>query len=240
MKFPVHAEFNFRDSNDTTAAKWSDPSEQFDVEACGRKGRATINVRVAGYWSMDVINLSIERKIDWITMDDSVPVWEARMSHSSGGRLPVPDEKHYPEPLWHAVKDDLEAESNFGAALMAAAQFGRAIIDNYSVVLEASYQERRLELKAIREAEEREKAERAAADQELGLQAASNLMRRACEISPHSSIVISVFERGADQASSMTVSRGNSRVTIRQHGTRMSAAMAALILAKTSHRTCIA
>lgn len=118
----------------------------------GPRGRARVTVRIDGYWSSDPINLYVERKVDYRD-EGKAPVWEITMSHSSGGRLASQDGKHYrTEDGYVAVADDLEAEANFGAALVAMAEFGRGL-RACSAEFELAYQ------KAKREREEaRQKA----------------------------------------------------------------------------------
>jgi hypothetical protein len=236
MKLPLCHCANFRDGNDQ-AEVWSDPSTEFDVNACGRKGHASITARVHGYWSMDVITLRIERKQDWID-DTATPTWEASLSHSSGGRLTRPDEKNYPEPHWKAVASDLDAEENFGVALIALSLLGKQILASYTHNMEAAYQTRRAELKAEREAARAAQAAAVAEDKPLGVISAINLMRQAEGTEQGTSVGIAVYERGETQARTMTVKR-NRNISYVWAWNKISKTKARELLAQSSHRTYI-
>lgn len=79
-----------------------------DAGKIGSEGRHTVHCKVRGFWSSDVITMYVER-------DFYMNGWKIKISHSSGGR----DTKE--------VESDIEAEINFANALIALAQFGKEI-----------------------------------------------------------------------------------------------------------------
>ena len=134
---------------------------EFALEDVGARGYASVPVYVHGYWS-DVITLYIKRECDW--RPDAVPTWTFEVTHSSGGR----DDK--------AVPDSLEAERNFGNALLNVTQLARGLRADSQEVLEAAYQ---VEMAARREQEARDKAAKEAAieaDEPVGLPRAVALL----------------------------------------------------------------
>lgn len=162
----------------------------YDMTEIGRSGRGAIRVQVRGCWSYDPITLYVEREFNWSRhQSGEPPVWKCTMSRSSGGR----DND--------AVKDDLEAETNFGMALIAAAAEGRAIL-KHAAFLEARYQERMAELKAASEAEEAAKQARIDADQSLGEEKAGWIvdeMIKRSKAQPGVAVIVESFERGEDR-----------------------------------------
>lgn len=131
----------------------------YDLQQIGASGNGSVPIKVAGYWSYDPIRLYIRREWNFKIGDESSFAWRAELSHSSGGRET--------DPAKGGIKDDLEAETNFGAALIAIAAIGRAIMAQVAT-LEAAYQAQSKIAAAERaEAEEARKA-RLEADPAIG------------------------------------------------------------------------
>jgi hypothetical protein len=233
ISMPVCPVAFFRDSNDSRD-DWREPSSEFDIAACGRNGGASISVSVHGYWSTDVIKLYVNRRIAW--RGEEVSSWEVELSHSSGGRLTETDEKNYPEPYYKGIKDSLEAEENFGRALIVAAAFGREIA-KYTTQLEEHYQLRRAELHAEREAEKAAHAARVEADLPLGVAAAHELFVKAtADLGMYAERRIMVYQRGADWPVELVISR-KQNFTFRFMGDVISRKKALAELATASNRS---
>jgi hypothetical protein len=115
----------------------------YDLQDIGARGNGSVAVQVAGYWSSDAIRLYIRREWNFHIGDESAFEWRAELSHSSGGREA--------NPTKGGIKCDLEAETNFGAALIAIAATGRAIMAQVAT-LEAAYQQQAVISKAQEEA----------------------------------------------------------------------------------------
>ncbi len=127
-----------------------------NIETSVRSGYARATVKVKGYWSGDSITLYLERG------RFGSKEWGISISHSSGGR----DTKE--------VQCDIAAETNFGQALVAIAQYARELKARFPE-FEAQYQEYVAELKAesVRLAEVRDG--RIAAYEPVGDAIAKNL-----------------------------------------------------------------
>lgn len=140
-----------------------------DVEDQIAYGNGSVQVRfnVIGYWS-DVVTVRINRQHDWRAAFEEraeVVEWTADVSHSSGGRD------------LEQVASDIEAERNFGAAVLAACDLAEALLARKDE-LEAAYQARRAADEAAREKAEQEEAERVAADPAIGEPAAKALIEK--------------------------------------------------------------
>jgi hypothetical protein len=176
-----------------------------------------IPVAVVGFWSRDPISIRVSRDYDWAASraariesgdpDAEVAKWKVEVSHSSGGRHT------------DSVPDDLDAETNFGAALIAAAGYARTLRER-APEFEAARNEFRVAEKARREAEERAQAEREAADPPMGFVAAKALLDGLTgNAAPFSPVQQGVFPRGADRLEWFTVERTRSgRFTFRING----------------------
>ena len=115
----------------SNAAYGTCQSDEFDLAQCGLEGGATISVRVAGFWSADPITLRVQRRKNFKTGKAD---WLVELSRSTGGRYTKDDGRTRPGEFRVAVNDDLEAEENFAAAMMAAVRLGRQIRDHASVL----------------------------------------------------------------------------------------------------------
>jgi hypothetical protein len=233
ISMPVCPVAFFRDSNDQSEP-WNKPSKDFDIEACGRNGRATIKASVHGYWSSDVMTMYVERHCDW--RENATPSWDVSLSHSSGGRLTTEDSKNYPSPYYMPLKSDLDAEECFGMALIAMAQFGREV-KKHAEALETFYQQRRAELKAKEEAEREAQLARIAADEPLGEIKASKLLSQVTnDLGMYSERKIAVYQRGADYCVTLNISR-KQNTTFRFMGDVISRKKAIEELASASNRS---
>ena len=120
-----------------------------NIETSARTGSARATVKVKGYWSSDTITLYLRR--GYVGSKE----WLVEISHSSGGR----DSKE--------VACDLEAETYYGEALIALAQYGRELQKRFPE-FEAQYQEYIAELRAESERAAAERDARIAADTAVG------------------------------------------------------------------------
>lgn len=158
----------------TTAALPVYIAERSIEDLAAGYGSGSIAVYAHGFWS-DVITIRFERKINWskrvahlgLNEQPEIFEWHFSVSHSSGARDT------------DQVADDLEAEQNFGMAVLAAVQYARTL-RSQAAEFEKAYRghEARREAK---EAEEKAKAvaakqARAAADTVLGKDGAANLI----------------------------------------------------------------
>lgn len=136
-----------------------------NLRELARSGGGYIPVAVWGYWSHDPITIRVSHEFNWQRGADVEECysWKVTLSHSSGGR----DEK--------AVPDDLEAEANFGAALVYAAAVARSLRGR-EAEFEAWYAEARAERRAAEAAAEAAKQARIDADPALGEAAAAALL----------------------------------------------------------------
>lgn len=105
------------------------------------RGERNITVSVLGYWSRDPITVYVRRELF-----TSEIKWNITINHSSGGR--DTDE----------VESDIDAEYNFGCALIEASKVARDI-QNLIPEIEAEYQVYKAELKAEYLAEEKIEAD---------------------------------------------------------------------------------
>lgn len=229
---------SFRDSNDRNTNYYA-PSTEFNLEQCGRDGRGRVSVRVAGYWSADVICLYVTREVRW-SRDEELPAeWVVTMSHSSGGRLQELSKHYTEEQGYRAAKSDLEAEQNFGYALMATAALGKEIQQQVEC-LEHWHQVERSERKAKEAAAKAEKQAKIQADAPLGAVAARELMNAATLVANRTGLPVqlNVMKRGTDayvQAEVGFTRGGSTAWSI--HGHRTAKSEVLVYLSESSHRT---
>lgn len=222
---------SFHDSNDRA-------SNSFNLEAAGRAGSGRVNVRVAGYWSSEVITLYIRREINWYQdPDERSPEWKVTMSHSSGGRLTALDDKnHTAERGYVGVESDLIAEANFGHALIAAATFGDELL-NYTEALEHWYQVERAERKVEEEAAKAEQQAKINDDLAIGVDGAKAILNASrAAVTRYQPITYTVYERGYDTGRELVCSKGQF-ITWTYAGQRMSEENVIKTLAAASIRT---
>lgn len=228
----------FRDSNDPNN-DYRVSSNTFDLTAAGRDGRARVTAKVNGYWSTDVITLYVERANQWSSNDNEPAKWVCTMSHSSGGRLKELSDS-YPAEYYNytAVANDLDAEMNFGAALISLAQFGREILQ-HSDFMEETYQIQRAADRAERDAEEAAKAA-IEADLPLGLPAAKKLVAEArAAVTPSQNVTIRCYPRGKDNFFTAACAKSQF-ITWTWSGQRLNEEAVIAKLAASSHRTTLA
>jgi hypothetical protein len=134
------------------------------------------------------------------------------MSHSSGGRLTTPSD-NYPAEYYTAVASDLEAESNFGAALIVLASFGASLSQHFPAMEEA-YQAQLIRRQAERDAEQAAKQALIDADAPLGVPAAKKLVAIArANLTKFNDVVsIHAFTRGSDSCFPVTAKK-TARIT---------------------------
>lgn len=130
-----------------------------DLIAAGRKESFSVPVRVTGYWSNDPIVVYVRRQYH----DND---WTVELTHSSGGRDT------------EVEQDDLLAECNFGAALIAASVLG-SMIRSATPTLEAGYQEALAERKHEQELKKQTMEIRRREDAPLGEDGAAALIAEA-------------------------------------------------------------
>ena len=192
-------------------------SKDLNVEEIGRRGYASIKCKVLGYWSSDCITLYVTRNS--FTKEKG---WEVTLSHSSGGR----DNKE--------VVDDLDAEANFGAALIAMAAFGKEVRAR-AAEFEAFYQ---MELQRIREEQEILQAAKQAkweADAPLGYLKAEEMVEKI----KRDGAMVTVYRRGEDSSAGSIYCNRYYKTVFYFNNTRTKKADVVDILATSSARTCI-
>lgn len=180
--------------------------------------RFSLPVKVRGYWSTDSIRLYVRRSYEG--------VWYAELSHSSGGRDT------------NVVSDDLEAETNFGMALIAIAQEGRAILAQKDV-LESNFQRIREEQRASAEAEIKRQEALIAEDTALGEEKASELVKHIKNImrmSNRFSADLSFYQRGSVNTDKFEVKQ-RQNISFRHGIYNMTTASLVKMLANSSHRS---
>jgi hypothetical protein len=203
----------------------------FDFARVVEHGNARATVRVRGYWSADPITVFLDRHQHYAgggVLGEAE--WTVTTSHSSGGR----DSSE--------VQSDIEASINFGSALVAAALYGRAVIEKDAAALEAQYQLRLAERRAAHEAEVAAKQAEIDADRALGDRGAKALLDLAVATTKHSGVmtVLQIFSRGQKDSRMATVSLSRGGITqLNDYGSAQTRANFLLHLAKASHRTCI-
>lgn len=146
-------------TNTTTAPFSYDAANLEEQVAYGRGVHVRFNVH--GYWS-DVVNVRVQRQHDWrasFEEREEVAEWTADVSHSSGGRDPK------------QIASEIEAERNFGAAVLAACDLAEALLARRDE-LEAAYQARRAADDAAAAAARAEREAKIAADPAIGDEAA--------------------------------------------------------------------
>lgn len=228
---PRHNTHAFRDSNDNRP--YNENSEAFNLEACGRKERARISIRVNGYWSSDVITIYIERDSNW--QDDTIE-WKATMTHSSGGRL-TSNSDSYTAPAYIALESDLDAEECFGRALIDGARVAREILTEHEV-LEHWYQIAKAEKDAARMVEKAAQQAKIDADLAIGEQGAKVILNAARHaVTRNRSITYTVYERGFDTGRELVCQKHSSFITWTYAGSRMSEENVIETLATASIRT---
>lgn len=154
--------------------------EQTNIIERVRTGHASFGVRVEGYWSPDVIRIYVRRSIDWSTQKYE---WSIEVDHSSGGR----DSKQ--------VEDDLDAEENFGNAMIAAVQFARELRSQpLQEEFEAAYQAYQVELQAWHDEQVREKQAKLDVDPALTEQQVEELIEKLITESGS----VALVERGSE------------------------------------------
>ena len=173
-----------------------------------KSGYISFRIKVQGYWSQESICLRINRKYSWQGVEEGA--WVAELSHSSGGR----DTKE--------VESDLDAEINFGNALVKTAEFARIVLLE-AAKFEEIYQAHRKEVADAHEA--KMAAQRAAAELDAPMSAsdAKKFVLRAIAGAKSNSTgkaAIRTFVRGTDRKVVFTVTaydravirNGNGRV----------------------------
>lgn len=133
--------------------------EDVDFAVFARNGSGRVTCRVDGYWSSDVITIYVDRGYSF--RDDGT--WNVKLSHSSGGRDT------------DVIACDLEAEANFGHALIAMSDFAKQIKANIDV-LEQSYAEYSAEVKEAQRIAEAKRQAELAADPSIGTEKAKNIV----------------------------------------------------------------
>jgi hypothetical protein len=184
-----------------------------DVNEIGRSGSGRVSCKVTGYWSSDSITLYIRREFD--------NRWGVQLSHSSGGR----DTKE--------VASDLDAEINFGRALIAMAEFGKTVETHFEE-FETLYQAQREADRKEWEAQKAAKQAEIDADTSLGVMAAEELMNIALQ-----GKVINVFKRGETKPRPFTASY-RAKTSYYYCGDRIAKKDALRLLAESSNRTSVA
>ena len=185
-----------------------------DVAKIGNSGYGRVTGKIHGYWSHDSITLYIQRD----TFGSKK--WRVTLSHSTGGR----DTKE--------VASDLDAEINFGQALIAMAQFGKEVEQRFEE-LESFYQARLEADRIARKAAEEATRAKIEADTPLGIRAAEVMIALAL-----CGKVINVYKRGDTDPEPLTA-RMRAKTSFYFCGMRMAKKKVLDILANSSNRTAV-
>lgn len=172
-------------TNDTTSTTTtSDTSRvpyylpEWDIETLATNWTNSLAVGVDGYWSRDPITIYVRRGF----RGDE---WIVELTHSSGGR-----EKDPMKP--RGIEDDLEAEANFGRALVAASDLARAIRDMLPAIAARS--------RAIAEAEREAHEAALAADPAMTEERAALMVEALvvqAKLSPTKCATLTAYDRAA-------------------------------------------
>lgn len=173
-------------------------NKEINVEEIGRSGSGRVTAKVTGYWSGDSITMYIRR--GWYSDNG----WHIEMGHSSGGR----DTKE--------VASDVEAAKNFGAAMIAMAEFADAITAKFAE-FEKFYQVAREEARIEREAEKAAKQQAFEADVAMGTAEAAGKVEQLIKAGKG---CIGMIERGGNIARKITV-KGYGNATLYINGGRV-------------------
>lgn len=150
-----------------------------------KSGWVRLEVSVVGYWSSDSITLRMTHSFE--------KSFRMELSHSSGGRDTA------------VVKSDLVAEANFGAALVATAEYGQYLESRISE-WEAIYQEERAKKQAEWDAEQAAKKAKIEADAALGQELATEYANAIKSATSH---MVVVYKRGTDDKTYYGVERAH-------------------------------
>jgi hypothetical protein len=182
-----------------------------DAEKIGSNGRHTVRCNVQGFWT-DVITMYVERE------GFNIHSWKIKISHSSGGR----DTKE--------VESDIEAEINFANAIIALAQFGKEIEQQFEQ-FENFYQAAMIKNRAEWEAQQKAKQELIEGDVAMSESTAVSLIDAMSEDKE-----IRAVARGSDSFKTVTcIIRGNK--TFYVSGKRMSKKDIIALLTASSHKS---
>lgn len=185
-----------------------------------------IPFKVVGYWSCGAITVYIERRTDWDLKSgkETGITWNVTMTHSSGGREPK------------EVASDIEAETNFGMTLIAAAEFAKQLLAE-SDTLEHWHKVREELVTKRHEEQVAAKKARIDADPAIGHARAKGLIAEVESMNvTFGQAIIMAYQRGDEQHHDLVcVQRGNN--TWRLFGNRISKAQLIEHLENCSVRT---
>lgn len=189
-------------------------NKDIDVEEIGRSGSGRVTAKVTGYWSGDSITMYIRR--GWYGNEG----WYIEMGHASGGR----DTKE--------VASDVEAAKNFGAAMIAMAEFAEALTAKFDE-FEKFYQVAREEARIEREAEKAAKQQAFEADVAMGTAEAAGKVEQLIKAAKGQ---IEMFKRGENFSRKITV-KGYGNATLYINGERKGKKEVINMLAEASARS---
>lgn len=196
---------------------------EYTLESIGRGAYSSIRFAVKGYWSIDVISVYISRETRW-SEGSRAASWVATISHSSGGR----DTK--------VVARDSDAERNFAAALIAAADLADEIVGQ-SNVLEQYFLDERAVIKREAEEAHAQMLREYEADQPLGEEAANKMIAAIAESGNDADI--SMYPRGKS-IPFLIEAINRAKLKFYVNGVIESRKEVIRKLAESSHRSCIA
>jgi hypothetical protein len=159
----------------------------FELESA-ISGHMRAGVKVYGYWSSDPITVYCRRTYSSTATEN---LWEVEVSHSTGGRDPK------------QVESDTQAAKNFGAALIAAAEYAEQFITENAEKCEQVYQDNLARVR--REAEEIKIANQKAVDEDprLGVPQAYAMVAELEE-----GKMVRMYPRGSSYPKLVTCSKG--------------------------------
>ena len=131
-----------------------------------KRGHVSIEFKVFGFWSSPI---TVRAFREYEREAKGEYRWATSVSTSSGGR----EDKE--------VRCDIEAYGNFAAALLEGLEVAKSL-EGKSDMLEALYQQGRLEYKQAEENERRRREEALAKDPAIGQEVAQALIEKAAEL----------------------------------------------------------
>ena len=161
-------------------------NKEINIKDIGASGSGRVTAKVTGYWSRDSITVYINRGY-YGSFE-----WSFTLTHSSGGR----DTKE--------VESDLEAAKNFGAAMIAMAEYAeelKALAPQLEQYYQAQRAIERAEEAAIKQAEQ----EKFDADTPVGTAMAEEMMAKLLEQRNDGYIV--AYKRGQSRGRSIQISK---------------------------------
>lgn len=161
-------------------------NKEINIQEIGASGSGRVTAKVTGYWSHDPITVYINRGY-YGSFE-----WSFTLTHSSGGR--DTDE----------VESDLEAAKNFGAAMIAMAEYAEEL-KALAPQLEQYYQEQRAIDRAELAARKQAEQEKFDADTPVGIDMAEEMLTKL--LAKHNDGNIIAYKRGQSSGCPIAIAK---------------------------------